>query len=246
MQSADTFQTRTLTASELEHYHEWGWVTVPDVFPVEELATMNQHLDELSAQSAQSTGGSDGARKGWIMRLGSASERTRQFAQDERILNLIQDVVKPGIAIYSAKLVTKVPYTNEICHWHQDDAYYVQYSQSRTRCSTWVPLQDTDERNGCMWIVPGSHRQGLQPYVKKDWGTCNLAINDQEVDLSRAIPLPVKAGSIVIFSALLWHHSKNNQTGQTRRAFIVSYQEATVNGGGPGAQWKILRPASCS
>jgi ectoine hydroxylase-related dioxygenase (phytanoyl-CoA dioxygenase family) len=52
----------------------------------------------------------------------------------------------------------------------------------------------------------------------------------------------VKAGSAVLFSALLWHGSKGNRTEQVRRAFITSYQEATVPRGN-GEQWKIVRAA---
>ena len=47
---------------------------------------------------------------------------------------------------------------------------------------------------------------------------------------------------MVLFSAWLWHHSKNNTTDRVRRAFIVSYQEATVPKGA-GEQWQVLRPA---
>jgi ectoine hydroxylase-related dioxygenase (phytanoyl-CoA dioxygenase family) len=43
-----------------------------------------------------------------------------------------------------------------------------------------------------------------------------------------AVSLPARAGSGVLFSAWTWHHSKHNRTARTRRAFIVSYQEATV------------------
>jgi ectoine hydroxylase-related dioxygenase (phytanoyl-CoA dioxygenase family) len=55
-----------------------------------------------------------------------------------------------------------------------------------------------------------------------------------------AIPCSVKAGSILLFSSDLWHHSKGNKTDQVRRAFIVSYQEATVLRGNAD-QWKVLR-----
>jgi hypothetical protein len=37
---------------------------------------------------------------------------------------------------------------------------------SKTRMSVWIPLQDADERNGCLWVVPGSHTWGLQPFVE--------------------------------------------------------------------------------
>ena len=50
----------------------------------------------------------------------------------------------------------------------------------------------------------------------------------------------MKAGSIVLFSARIWHHSGSNQSDRLRRAFIVTYQEAAVVGGNE-QQWKILR-----
>jgi ectoine hydroxylase-related dioxygenase (phytanoyl-CoA dioxygenase family) len=132
------------------------------------------------------------------------------------------------------------------CHWHQDDAYYVKQSQSRTRMSVWVPLQDAYKENGCLWIVPGSQKWGLQSHANKDFGQCRYSMNEEEIAEilnERAVPVPVQAGSAVLFSALLWHGSKGNQTGKVRRAFITSYQEATVPRGN-GDQWKILRAAA--
>jgi ectoine hydroxylase-related dioxygenase (phytanoyl-CoA dioxygenase family) len=57
------------------------------------------------------------------------------------------------------------------------------------------------------------------------------------------VPVPIGAGSVVLFSAWTWHHSKHNRTHRVRRALIVSYQEATLPKGA-GEQWKILRPAA--
>jgi ectoine hydroxylase-related dioxygenase (phytanoyl-CoA dioxygenase family) len=58
-----------------------------------------------------------------------------------------------------------------------------------------------------------------------------------------AIPLPVRTGSVVRFTAWTWHYSKNNTTDRVRRAFIVSYQEGTLTRGA-GERWKLLRPAA--
>ena len=236
-------QVRNLTETELETYHERGYVVVPNVFPGQELGEIDRELDRIqekkSARRAKLAGPE---ARGWIMSLGLASPMTRRLCADERVLNLVQNIVHPGIAIYSAKMVAKEPYSTEICHWHQDDAYYSQRSQSRTRMSIWFSLQDTTPEQGCLQVIPGSHNGGLQPYSQKNEGTCTLGI-DTEVDLSERVYCPVQAGSVILFSALLWHASEGNQTRQRRRAFIVSYQEATVEGGN-GAQWKILRPAN--
>ncbi|HIG16930.1 MAG TPA: hypothetical protein EYQ31_06380, partial [Candidatus Handelsmanbacteria bacterium] len=149
----------------------------------------------------------------------------------------------PGIAIYSAKLVPKLPHDDAVCHWHQDDAYYSQISQSQTRMSVWVPLQDSDEENGCLWVMPGSHAKGLQKSQQRRDGYCNKElIPPDDFDFSQAVSVPARAGDVLLFSALLWHSSQGNRSDRLRRAFIVSYQEATVPLGNKD-QWKVLRPA---
>lgn len=70
--------------------------------------------------------------------------------------------MKPGITIFSGTLTAKMPHSNDICHWHQDDAYYNAHGVSKVRMSTWIPLRDVDGENGCMWVVPGSHKLGIQ------------------------------------------------------------------------------------
>jgi phytanoyl-CoA hydroxylase len=228
--------TRRLSAEERRTYDALGYVVIPDVFPPAELEALDHEIDRLLDSGASTV------RPGWIHQLGLRSDVTRYFAQDPRLLSLIDQIVHPGIAIYSAKLAAKLPHNPEVCHWHQDDAYYVKQSQSQTRMSVWVPLQAAHERNGCLWVLPESHLWGLQPHVNYDYGQCRTAMRYEDVDVSKAIPVPVSAGSVVLFSALLWHYSKGNETDQTRRAFIVSYQEATAARGN-GDQWKILRPA---
>lgn len=227
---------RKLSADELAIYREQGYVIVPDIFPLEELAEIDREIDRL--QYAQRN---TGRNKGWVMQLGLRSEITRQFVQDERVLTLIEDIVNPGISIYSAKLTAKVPHSNDICHWHQDNAYYNTKTLSETRMSTWIPLQNADETNGCLWVVPGSHKGGVVTHGPFG-GQCPKCMGPADLMFDDAIPCPVKAGDILLFDAYLWHHSKGNQTDHVRRAFIVSYQEATVPRGN-GDQYKILRSA---
>ncbi|MBI3969848.1 MAG: phytanoyl-CoA dioxygenase family protein [Chloroflexi bacterium] len=234
---------RRLQPEERVAYEREGYVAIPGVFPAEELAALDAELDRLITAPGVEAGP---RRQGWIYDVARKSVITKHFAEDERLLALIEEVVKPGIAIHSTKLVTKLPHSQDVCHWHQDESYYRKdedaATHSRARMSVWVPLQDTDERNGCLWVVPGSHRWGIDDWTWQDWGTCQKRINRYEWAEEHAIPLPVNAGSVVLFSAWTWHHSRNNHTDRTRRAFIVSYQEATLTKGA-GEQWRILRPA---
>lgn len=231
---------RQLSAEELATYHENGFVSIPDFMTREELTLLNEDVERI--QQAKLTPDKTRAPMA-ILSLGLQSEMMQRMVADERILALIEPLVFPGIAIYSAKLVQKLPNDNAVCHWHQDDAYYRANSESECRMSIWLPLQDCDERNGCVWMVPGSHKHGLRPYHEIETGQrghCKLGFAPAQEDVPGAVPIRVKAGSIVLFHALTWHRSLGNQTANYRRAFIVSYQDA-IAAQGNGQQHRVLR-----
>lgn len=236
---------RRLTDGERRQYERQGFLIVPDVFRAEDLDALDRQLDALISGG----GGASGPRAGWLFQASSRSELVAGFAADPRILALLEGVVHPGIAIHSTKLVTKRPRSDIECHWHQDEAFYTDRDDpatvSRTRMSVWVPFQDSDERNGCLHVVPESHRWGLKEYEIQSHGTCVRKLKT-DFDFSTAVPIPVRAGSVVLFNAYLWHHSKGNSTDRARRAFIISYQEATVSKvvGSYGREWKIVRAPS--
>ncbi len=227
-----------LSADQIAAYRRDGYILIDDVLPWREIDTINREIERLRTEKSDN----DANQRDVILRLGLKSELTQQMCRDERILTLIEDLVKPGIAIYSAKLFEKRPQDATICHWHQDDAYYTQNSHCDCRMSVWIPLQDCDESNGCVWVVPGSHRHGLKPanMIGDDTGHCELAFAHGTAEVEGAIPVPMKAGSVLLFHALLQHRSLGNHTDHPRRAFIVSYQDALTPRGNHD-QHKILR-----
>ena len=244
--STGTASAAKLTTDQRERYERDGFLAVPDVFPAAELQDLDQELDRLIAIPGNEAGKN---RAGWIYAVAGRSDHAARFAEDDRLLAMLEELVYPGISIHSSKLVTKLPHSDDICHWHQDEAFYTRpddpHSFAARRMSVWVPLQDTDERNGCLWVVPGSHRWGMEDWTLQQTGTCQRRVNRLDFANEHAEPLPVRSGTVVLFSAWTWHHSKENATNSIRRAFIVSYQEATV-AHGAGDQGKVLRPAPLS
>ncbi|HEY8742677.1 MAG TPA: phytanoyl-CoA dioxygenase family protein [Chloroflexota bacterium] len=244
--SVDTASAAGLTAAQRERYERDGFLAVPDVFPAAELQELDRELDRLIAIPGNEAGKN---RAGWIYAVAGRSDYAARFAEDARLLAMLEELVYPGISIHSSKLVTKLPHSEDVCHWHQDEAFYTKPDDPDTfaarRMSVWVPLQDTDEGNGCLWVVPGSHRWGMEEWTLQQTGTCQRRLNRLAYANEHAVPLPVRGGTVVLFSAWTWHHSKENQADSIRRAFIVSYQEATV-AHGAGDQGKVLRPAPAS
>lgn len=229
-----------LSAEQLDQYHREGWTVLPGLLGPEEVTAIGAEVDQLVDHQPTHT------PAGWVFGLHNQDDLCQRVARDPRLVERVGQVVGPGVSIHSSKLVTKLAQDPVECNWHQDEAFYSDTDDvamlSDCRMSIWIPLQDVDEDNGCLHIVPGSHQWGLDPYELVGEGHCRRQVLRTELAEERAIPVPLSAGDCLLFSAYLWHHSKGNGSDQLRRAFIVSYQEARVPRNAYGDPADVLIP----
>ncbi|MEX0774538.1 MAG: phytanoyl-CoA dioxygenase family protein [Phycisphaeraceae bacterium] len=109
--------------------------------------------------------------------------------------------------------------------WHQDHAYF-NLKVGEPVVGVWIALDDATVANGCMHVIPGSHRQGPRVHFKRrDWQIC-----DTEVAKEQVIAVPLRAGGLMLFDGLLQHGTPANPTDQRRRALQYHYCPAD-------AQW---------
>lgn len=133
-------------------------------------------------------------------------------------------------------LIYKPPGDPEITPWHQDLAYFAQpfvpagNAIPSWAIRFWVALDDVDEENGCMHFLPGYHREPLRQHrvIAGDPGDANrlLALDDpdRQVDLARAVAVPLRAGSATMHSYGTPHHAGPNRSAdRPRRAYIVNF-----------------------
>ncbi len=236
-----------LSVHQQAEFARQGYLIVPDVLPVSELAALDAEFEANYRQRlADPQIAADEQRRNQIHQLGTDSASSRTVACDERILRLVQDLVYPGIALFSAKLISKGPHEpNNVCHWHQDEAYWHIHGASTRRMSIWLPLQNTHRRNGCLRVVPGSHRRHIiphEPRSSRDHGACRLSFLPGERELRNTVYCEIAAGTAVLFSNKIFHSSLGNHTAGHRRAFILTYMEATA-GAGKDSDFTILRSA---
>jgi ectoine hydroxylase-related dioxygenase (phytanoyl-CoA dioxygenase family) len=85
--------------------------------------------------------------------------------------------------------------------------------------TVWCAISDATVENGCLQVIPGAHLDGLMPHLAKT----QAAIADGLVDESKAVPLPVDSGGVVIFHPLTPHASLVNRTSAFRWSFDLRY-----------------------
>jgi phytanoyl-CoA hydroxylase len=111
--------------------------------------------------------------------------------------------------------------------WHQDHPYW-PIIQPADLVSAWVALEDADVENGCMWMVPGSHKWG--PHKGGTLGTNktdftptpDLSLLPADIDTT-PVPMPVKKGHAGLHHCLTWHGSPPNRSDRGRPAIAVHY-----------------------
>ena len=110
--------------------------------------------------------------------------------------------------------------------WHQDELYI--QTRDRSLTGVWIAIDDATEENGCIRIVPGSHRHGyLWPQREhKEQEEYDDGDGSYGFDAAGAIPVEVKAGSVVFFSGYVLHSSMRNRSKGYRRALVNHYMNA--------------------
>ena len=136
-----------------------------------------------------------------------------------------RDVVVPlvgdasGARLYWEQAVFKPPHARTELPWHQDNGYTPLLPEQYLTC--WVAFDDATEENGCIWVIPGSHREGTRPH-RNAGGTSPFRVAES-VDETDAIAVPVERGDVLVFSSLTMHRSGPNSSDRHRRAWIIQY-----------------------
>ena len=218
-----TGKFRVLTEDQAVQYNEIGGFVFDNMFSQAELDEILRDLDVIEEQANEFVKGVDQdqpsiSRANEIVfapHLVTRSETARRFSKHNTLVQLCQDIIGAAVRLYWDQLVYKRPGTPDEFPWHQDNGYTFVEPQQYLTC--WVALTDATIENGCPWIAPGQHLQGTLHHT---WTELGFKCLDHCDD---AIPMPLTAGSVAVFSSLTPHRTGPNLTDATRKAYILQY-----------------------
>ena len=113
--------------------------------------------------------------------------------------------------------------------WHQDEDFIP--TRDRSLCGVWIAMDDATVDNGCLWVIPGSHRPGvLYPQARQNdprFDCANVSTRFPYSD-DDAVPVEVPAGGAVLFNGYLLHRSlPNRRATGFRRTLVGHYMSAS-------------------
>ena len=156
----------------------------------------------------------------------------RRFAEHPRICAVLSRITAAhlphwdgSVKCMQTMLFVKAP-GKQGQAWHQDERYIP--TRDRSLIGAWIAIDDATVDNGCLWVIPGSQRNGYlfptKPHGEPDeYDSADMA---HGFDLKAAVPVEVKAGSVVFFNGYLLHKSLKNRSQIYRRALVSHYMNS--------------------
>lgn len=156
-----------------------------------------------------------------------------QTLRNEGLLDAVESLIGPEI--YSnpiqhvrlkppEHLVPRDPKTGQVqlgsTPWHQDNGVLLPSGDQSQILTVWFPLWDATAENGCLQVIPRSHRQGLLQHCRR-WN--GLSIPDQFLRLEKGVVLPMKRGDVLFMTQLTCHGSLPNHSEEVRWSFDLRY-----------------------
>jgi phytanoyl-CoA hydroxylase len=144
-----------------------------------------------------------------------------------RIVDALTSVIGPNVKAMQSMLFIKSEGKPGQA-WHQDEFFIPTRDRSLT--AVWIALDDATIENGCLWVIPGSHRRGVI-YPARDQDDprfdCTTEAYDFPYSDEDAVPVEIPAGTAVIFNGYLLHRSlQNSGKHGYRRALANHYMSA--------------------
>jgi phytanoyl-CoA hydroxylase len=248
-----------LTDVECEQFEEAGFFVREDVYSAQELVKLRSAAEDIHQQVLDAANHADAAPVDQVDNqkyqevLGSTikwewnddlravrsmeptyhlHDRFAQLIDDPRLWQPCADIIGTDkLSLFSDKLNVKRP-GGAPFPWHQEGPYWAYGAEDLESVVTMmVYLDDGTEENGCLWVIPGTHKYGPLE-AQKDRGVLGRLYTDVDRLDEEPYAVDLRAGSVLWFHRDIVHGSKTNRTDTNRRVFLLAYQRGGLH------QWR--------
>lgn len=142
-----------------------------------------------------------------------------RLVSDQRLVDIAEQFVGPDIALFASHYICKPPYSGRRVLWHQDGAYWPL--EPMKVITLWLAIDDSTPENGCLRVIPGSHREDLHELrLREDVDSVLGSEAAVAVDESLAVDITLSAGDVEVHHPNIMHGSDAN-TSPTRRCGLT-------------------------
>lgn len=157
----------------------------------------------------------------------------RKVSFSDKVKNVAKAIGYEEPVICQSMYIFKQPHIGGKVVPHQDSTYL--YTKPLRLTGLWFALEDVTLENGCLWFIPGSHKEGVHGnyrMVRKDnpepgsSATCHVGKSPTYED-SKFIASPVKKGTLVLIHGEVVHKSEHNYSDKSREIYSFHMYDGT-------------------
>jgi ectoine hydroxylase-related dioxygenase (phytanoyl-CoA dioxygenase family) len=156
----------------------------------------------------------------------------------DAVLDAIQDVLGGDILVYGTLVFYKPPRNSGYVPWHQDSVYSGLHLTPSI--SAWIALTHSNSANGCMRVIPKSHKGGLLNHTNIV-DEANLTERGEQVaaviNEAEALDIVLQPGEMSLHHSTIIHGSRPNTSSEPRIGFIVRFVTDQIM----SRAWPMLR-----
>jgi ectoine hydroxylase-related dioxygenase (phytanoyl-CoA dioxygenase family) len=212
-----------LTYDELDFYHKNGYFLYhKQLFSPDKLSRLRAIFEEHLANKGNKS--SDDLDTPHFY-----DQRLLEFLLSDEVLDLVEPIVGPNIALWSSHFICKDPYTGRATPWHEDSTYWQgRVSSCDNIVTVWLALDRSNKANGCMRVIPGSHSNGYSAYEEVDRQQYMFGSQVKDVDESKAVYFELEPGELSLHDARMIHGATANTSPYRRCGYTMRYFPTTV------------------
>ncbi|MBV6646045.1 MAG: phytanoyl-CoA dioxygenase family protein [Cyclobacteriaceae bacterium] len=228
----------SIQEENIRFYKDYGFLIANEIFSEDDVNTLNQEVIGIASGKKGAVEGiledAENIPENELIKRYTAihfphklSPLIKEYARHSYITDILSKLISPNVKCLQSMFFIKAP-GKKGQSWHQDE-YFIP-TRDRSLTGAWIALDDADVSNGCLWVIPGSHQEGVirKRIDNNDANFADLEVADLKPYTEKDfLKVEVKKGSVIFFNGYLLHMSlQNNSSDRYRRALVCHYSSA--------------------
>tara|TARA_B100000408_G_scaffold1506_1_gene1255 strand:+ start:54 stop:935 length:882 start_codon:yes stop_codon:yes gene_type:complete len=257
-------ETKYLSQTQKQSWNEKGFILIPNFFPEDKCIEINQTVIDIVRSMA---GNSEEFNHAYIdqghigireMKPSHKIENIEdemskvfrlhqtgifnEFIKRDDLLNIVEDILGENIDCFLSQFIFKNPGAWGQ-PWHQDSSYFP--FDRAPQVGAWLATSAATKENGCLVILPGSHKEVIHEHLPDDRPGSNYGYTEiKDHDFKKEMPLFLNTGDLLLFHSFLMHKSYDNKSNNRRTAMVYHFAETGTDFGeldSPTNEWISVR-----
>ena len=205
----------SLTSDQINNYNNNGYLAPINVLTKDEASEVRAEIEKIEKLWPNEL---DGLGRNYVHMISPVFDKV---CHSSKILDAVECIIGKNILVGGTTLFIKNPDKKGFVSFHQD-AKYIGL-EPHNWVTAWIAITDSNEENGCMRMLTGSHKNNLTHHAQKfDEG--NLLTRGQTVEnvpIEKTTPVILQAGQMSLHHPTIIHGSGLNNSNDRRIGFVV-------------------------